>query len=101
MGAGNSVLVSMLTTALGSTPPRSAIPSASSSERPAETMRKLPISLTSTAVPASSPKSKIPLAPIASSTGRTRSFASCGPATGIHSCLAAAASGRPKTGAST
>src|SRR5437868_63408 len=65
MGAGNNVCVSISTAAFGSTPFFWAIERASLREYPAEAIRKFPTSLTSVAAPTSSPKSKIPCAPIA------------------------------------
>ena len=71
-------------------------------DRPADMIRKFPTNFTVVAAPIASPKSNTPWAcPMASSIGRTRSFAAVGPAEAIHSILATAASGRPKIGAST
>ena len=61
-------------------------------------MMKFPMSLTTLAAPGVSPKSKTPW-PMASKIGLTRALASAGPEVQIQSLRAAAASGRPKTGA--
>ena len=64
----------------------------------ADRIMKLPQSLTTFAAPGSSPKSCTDC-PIASSSGRAASLACAEPDRQIQSFAAAAASGRPKTGA--
>jgi len=90
----------MLSKSARGTPFFSAIAEASAIASIAAVSRKLPASFTTLAAPTSSPKSKTPC-PMASNTGFTASFEAAAPDVQIHNFFAAAASGRPKTGAAT
>ena len=90
----------MLSRSARGTPFFSAIAEASAIASIAAVSRKLPASLTTFAAPTSSPKSKTPC-PMASNNGFAASFDAAAPDAQIHSFFAAAASGRPNTGAAT
>ena len=94
------VCVRKSASALRSTPFFSARVCASARPSSTQPIRKLPASFTTLAAPGSSPKSNSPC-PIAASSGRARALADASPDWTIHIFAAAAAGGRPNTGAAT